>query len=241
MGSKRNVSMSVTTDTVKKVSAEPADAQENQDQLVGNDSQKKVLRTSRAKRGSKYTAARSLVDKTKRYSIAEAIELVKKTAYAKFDATITADAVVKDIGDQGSVAFPHSTGKSIRVAIVNDDLIAQIEAGTIDFDVLLTNPSYMPKLAKFARTLGPKGLMPNPKNGTITQDPEAKKKELETGKTALKSEKKAPLLHVMVGKTSFESQQLVENVEALVTALDFRLKKLTLSAAMSPGITIKVG
>lgn len=241
MGSKRNVSMSVTTDTVKKVSAEPTDAQENLDQTEGNDSQKKVLRTSRAKRGSKYTAARSLVDKTKRYSIAEAIELVKKTAYAKFDATITADAVVKDIGDQGSVAFPHSTGKSIRVAIVSDDLIAQIEAGTIDFDVLLTNPSYMPKLAKFARTLGPKGLMPNPKNGTITQDPEAKKKELETGKTALKSEKKAPLLHVIVGKTSFESQQLVENVEALVTALDFRLKKLTLSAAMSPGVTIKIG
>ena len=241
MGSKRNVSMSVTTDTVKKVSAEPADVQENQDQSLGSDSQKKVLRTSRAKRGSKYTAARSLVDKTKRYSIAEAIELVKKTAYAKFDATITADAVVKEIGDQGSVAFPHSTGKSIRVAIVSDDLIAQIEAGTIDFDVLLTNPSYMPKLAKFARTLGPKGLMPNPKNGTITQDPEAKKKELETGKTALKSEKKAPLLHVMVGKTSFESQQLVENVEALVAALDYRLKKLTLSAAMSPGVTIKVG
>ena len=99
----------------------------------------------------------------------------------------------------------------------------------------------MPKLAKYARVLGPKGLMPNPKSNTIVQDPEARKKELEKGKVAIKSERKAPLVHMLVGKTSFESNQLVENIEALVTALDYRLKKLTLSAAMGPGVKVKLG
>lgn len=247
MGAKRNVSMSVTEDTVKKVVSDDAVAESVADETAtagetGAAKAKKATakKSAKSSHSKRYVAARSIIDKTKSYTVAEAIELVKRSSYSKFDATITADAIVKEIGDQGSVAFPHSTGKSLRVAIASDELLFQLESGTIDFDVLLTTPAYMPKLAKYARLLGPKGMMPNPKNGTITQDPAARKKELETGKTALKSERKAPLLHVIVGKASFDNQKLVENVEALINALDFRLKKLTLSAAMGPGVKVQL-
>lgn len=239
MGSKRNVSMSVTTDTVKKVVVEEPLVEEidGTAQTTSNKSVKPV----KTKRGKRYVAARSIIDKTKPYSIAEAVELVKRTSYGKFDSSVSVDAIVREIGDQGSVSFPYSTGKTLRVAIASDEVLFELESGNVNFDVLLTTPVFMPKLAKYARVLGPKGLMPNPKNNTIVQDPEARKKELEKGKVAIKSERKAPLVHMLVGKTSFESNQLVENIEALVTALDYRLKKLTLSAAMGPGVKVKLG
>lgn len=239
MGSKRNVSMSTTTDTVKVVADEMAEADVDSAAQPGSASSK-TKKSTKAKRGKRYVAARSMIDKTKLYTVTEAVEMVKRSSFAKFDASITVDGVVREIGEQGSLSFPHSTGKTLTVAIVTDELIEQIEAGNIDFDVLLTTPAFMPKLAKFARVLGPKGLMPNPKNGTITQDPAAKKKELEKGKVTIKTEKKAPLIHVIVGKKSFESEKLVANIEALITTLDARLKKLTISAAMGPGIKIKL-
>ena len=239
MGSKRNVSMSTTTDTVKVVADEMVEA-DLDSAAQPSSATAKTKKSAHAKRGKRYVAARSIIDKTKLYTVAEAVEMVKRSSYAKFDASITVDGVVREIGEQGSLTFPHSTGKSFAVAIVTDELIEQIEAGNIDFDVLLTTPAFMPKLAKFARVLGPKGLMPNPKNGTITQDPAAKKKELEKGKVTIKTEKKAPLIHVIVGKKSFESDQLVANIEALIATLDARLKKLTISAAMGPGIKVKL-
>jgi large subunit ribosomal protein L1 len=117
-------------------------------------------------------------------------------------------------------------------------MLAQIEAGTIDFDILITEPHFMPKLAKHARVLGPKGLMPNPKNGTITPNPEIKKKELESGKMTIRTEKKAPLMHVTLGKTSMETKDLVENLNALIAALGPKAVKLTLAASMSPSVKV---
>jgi large subunit ribosomal protein L1 len=99
----------------------------------------------------------------------------------------------------------------------------------------------MKKLNKFAKILGPKGLMPNPKNGTLTDDPKKRKKELESGKTQVKTESKAPLMHVVIGKTSSDSKKLSENLNALVTAVDpKRIKKLTLASTMSPGIKVEL-
>ncbi|HNQ16803.1 MAG TPA: hypothetical protein PKJ26_02475 [Candidatus Woesebacteria bacterium] len=238
MGSKRNVSMSATTDTVKKVVVDEPVVEETDG--AAKTSEKKSTKVAKSRRGKRYVAARSIIDKTKPYTIAEAVELVKKTSYGKFDSSITVDATVKEIGDQGSVSFPHSTGKTLRIAIASDEVLFELESGNANFDVLLTTPAFMPKLAKYARLLGPKGLMPNPKNNTIVQDPEARKKELEKGKVSIKSERKAPLVHMIVGKTSFDSKQLVENIEALVTALDYRLKKLSISAAMGPGVKVKL-
>lgn len=238
MGSKRNVSMSVTTDTVKKVVADVPVEEETTS--AAKTTSKISTKKTQSRRGKRYVAARSMIDKTKGYSITEAVELVKRTSYGKFDSSISVDAIVRENGDQGSVSFPHSTGKTLRIAIASDEVLFELESGNANFDILLTTPAFMPKLVKYARLLGPKGLMPNPKNNTIVQDPEARKKELEKGKVAIKSERKAPLVHMVIGKTSFETKMLVENVEALVTALDYRLKKLTLSGAMGPGVKVKL-
>lgn len=191
-------------------------------------------------RSQKYVATRGQVDKTKLYDTFAAIELLKKLSYSSFDGTITADVVAREIGDTITMTFPHSTGKSIRATIVNDEVIANIEAGKLDFDVLITTAQYMPKLARLAKVLGPKGLMPNPKNGTITDNPEMKKKELEGGQVTIKTEKKAPLMHVTIGKVSADTKVLVENANALIAALGVKALKMTLSATMSPSVKISL-
>ncbi len=190
-------------------------------------------------RSRKYHAAKSRVDRTKSYPIAQAVELVIKTSYSKFPGSVVADLIVKDEKVSAEVTFPYSTGKVARVAIASDELIAKIEAGTIEFDVLVTHPSFMPKLARLAKVLGPKGLMPNPKNGTVSPDPEKRAKELAGGKTTVKTERKAPLMHVIIGKTNQEAKEISTNVETLVKAVGSgRITKLTLSATMSPGVKV---
>lgn len=191
-------------------------------------------------RSKKYVAARARVDKTRKYSIEEAVETVKKLSYSKFDGTVTLDGVVREVGTVSTLTLPHSTGKSIKVAIVDDEVLAQIEAGNIDFDALVTTPQYMPKLAKHARVLGPKGLMPNPKNGTVTPKPELKKAELEKGTFDLKTEKKRPVIHVTVGKTSMDTTALVENIDAVLNAAKGKIQSASISATMSPSVKIEV-
>lgn len=207
---------------------------ENKDKTPSKKPAKKQAHSSR------YRLARSQVDKTKLYDSTAAIDLIKKLSYSNFSGTITAEGVLLEVGDKFEMTFPHSTGKTIRVAIANDDLLKTIEAGVIDFDVLLTTPQFMPKLAKLARVLGPKGLMPNPKNGTITPHPEDRQKELEAGKTLIKTEKKAPLIHVNLGKTTDSTEALVENLEALKKAAGRRLLRLSIAATMSPGVKVIV-
>lgn len=234
MGSKKNVDMSENTDQVKVLADQQPTETVEASQTIKSAKATKVAR----QRGSKYVAVRSQVDKTKTYDTFAAVELIKKLSYSKFPGTMTADVVVREAGQTASVTFPHSTGRTLRVAIVNDEVIAQIEAGTIDFDILVTEPRYMPKLARHAKVLGPKGLMPNPKNGTITDNPELKKQELEGGKTQLKTEKKAPLMHVSLGKTNMDTKDLVENLNALIAALEGKIVKLSLSATMSPSVKV---
>ncbi|OIP73982.1 MAG: hypothetical protein AUK08_01840 [Candidatus Pacebacteria bacterium CG2_30_36_39] len=188
----------------------------------------------------KYAAVKSKVDKTKKYDLLAAVELVKKLSYTSFDGTITAELAVKEEGITVEVIMPHQAGKTKKVVIVDDKVLADIEAGTIDFDILVSSPQFMPKLAKFARVLGPKGLMPNPKNGTLTPNPERAVKELSAGKQMIKAERKAPLMHVNVGKVSLDSKKIVENVEALLKALKGKVVRMALSASMSPGVKVEI-
>lgn len=237
MGSKKNVSVDGSQDHVKIVSEDSAETLVSEISAEAQ-AETPAAKKTRAGRSERYRQMRALVDRNKFYTPQEAFELVKKTSYAKFAGTVSADLVLKETNNQLTVAFPHTTGKQLRVAIVDDDLLAKIQDGQIDFDVLLTTPQYMPKLAKLARILGPKGLMPNPKNNTIVSDPEKAKAELLGGKTVLKTERKAPLLHATLGKTTTSTSDLVENLEALIKATSGKTLKCTVSSTMSPGVKV---
>ncbi len=191
-------------------------------------------------RGKKYQEKRSLVDKTKSYPVAEAVELLKKMSYSRFVGTVEAHLQVKDAGVSATFTYPHSTGKSVRAAIVNEEIIENLTKGIIDFDILIARPEDMKNIAKFARILGPKGLMPNPKNGTVTPTPDKRKKELEAGAITLKTEKKAPLVHTTIGKLSMDDAKLVANVEALLKAFENKAVKLYLCASMSPSVRVSL-
>lgn len=195
--------------------------------------------TQKKQRSRRYRLSRSLIDRTKSHSLKDAIKLLRKISTTRFDATVEAHLNLAEIGIKQEVTFPHSTGRKTRVAIADDKLLKTIEAGKIDFDVLLAEPSMMSKIAKVAKILGPKGLMPNPKSGTITDNPQAKKKQLEGGQTLVKSEPKTPLMHVVIGKISLKDKQIVENITALIEAVQAKnITKLTLASSMSPGIRV---
>lgn len=197
-------------------------------------------------RSKKYKVVAGMVDKTKLYPLADAVALVKKTSLTKFDGTVELHINLNPMslgstkGDyRGSVSLPHGTGKEVKVAIADDALVAKIEAGTIDFDVLVAHPSMMSKLAKLAKTLGPKGLMPNPKNGTVSPTPEKRAKELSSGQVNFKAEPGNPIVHMPVGKVSFEDKKLVENVAAIFAAIgNSKIAKVTLTSTMGPGIKV---
>ena len=193
--------------------------------------------------GKAIMAAKSKVDRTKFYSVEEAVKLVKATNTTKFDATVTLHLNLnpKEKLTRAEVTFPHMAGAAKRVAIVSDELLKDIDAGKIEFDILLTTPAFMPKLAKYARVLGPKGLMPNPKSGTVTPNPEAKAKEFAGGKTVVKAEPKFPLMHITVGKVGQKPEELVANIMALVEAVKRKnITKAVLAATMSPGVKVQL-
>ncbi len=193
------------------------------------------------KNGKKIKAARAQVDKNKLYSPEEAIKLLKQVNIAKFNATVTLHLNLKERLPKVEVNFPYSTGKTKRIEIVTDKTLAKIEKGQLDFDILIATPAMMPKLAKYARILGPKGLMPNPKMGTVTNDPEKKKKELEGGKTIIKSEPKFPLMHVNIGKIEQKDTELIANLKTVLDAVKPKnILSATLASTMSPGIKIQI-
>lgn len=205
--------------------------------------------------GKKYRQAAELVDKTKQYELDEAIALAKKTAVVKFDASLEmhfnlgVDPKQADQMVRASVVLPAGTGKDKRVATITSDddkLIAKIEKGQIDFDVLITTPDMMPKLAKLAKILGPKGLMPNPKSGTVTTDVDKAVKEAKGGKVEFRVDKQS-IVHQAVGKVSFSDADLAKNIKALVAAVQKAkpasskgtyIKAVSLTTSMGPGIRL---
>lgn len=204
----------------------------------------KFIKANKKIRSKSYMAKVDLVDKNKNYSLSEAITLLPQLKRAKFDETVELHVTTTETGVSGSVSLPHGTGKQMRIAIADgadqkalDALIAKIDAGTIDFDILIATPESMPKLAKAARVLGPRGLMPNPKNGTVTPKPEEVAKKYEGGQINFKTESKFPLLHVAVGKVSFGEDKIKDNVKTVLRAIDSKkIKNVTLKSTMSPAI-----
>lgn len=237
--SRHNTDMSITNTEIKVVAVQDeATEMVEGAEVVADQTAKKT--SQKHLRSKKYQAVRAQVDKTRTYDAFSAMELVKRLSYTEFPGTLTADLVLreKETGTQVDITFPNSTGKTLRVAIASDELLEQVQNGQIDFDVLVSTPQYMPKLAKLAPVLGPRGLMPNPKNGTLTENPERKQKELEGGKITIKTERKAPLMHIVIGNTKMETKDLVENLQTLLDSLKNRVVKTTLTATMSPGVKV---
>lgn len=200
-----------------------------------------ITRPKIERRGKKYQAAAKQIEK-KAYTLKDALELAQKTNPSKFDATVEAhvrlgvDPRQADQNIRATVVLPHGNGKTIRVAVFapldeakkaaaagadiaeDEEFLKRLEKGEIDFDVLISTPAYMPKLGKFARLLGPKGLMPNPKAGTVTVDLEKAVKESKAGKVEYRVDKQA-IIHIGLGKTSFSAADLLENAETFFESL----------------------
>ena len=203
------------------------------------------------KRGKKYTEAAKLVDRATQYDVAEAISLVKKTAVAKFDETVEAhirlgvDGRHADQQVRGAVVLPHGTGKTVRVLVfAKGDKVAEAEAAGADFVGGV--------VGRLGRVLGPKGLMPNPKAGTVTMDVTKAVNDIKAGKIEYRLDK-ANIIHCPVGKASFTEEQLTENFNTLMDAIikakpasakGTYMKSVTVTSTMGPGIkvnTLKIG
>lgn len=193
-------------------------------------------------RGKKYNDVVILVDKNKKYSSTEAIELVKKTSYSKFDGSVEVHINVADKNLRGLVTLPHGTGKETRVKIADDTLITSIEKGSkIDFDILVASPDMMPKLARIAKILGPKGLMPNPKTGTIGPNPEKLAKDLSGNQIQWKTEANAPIIHALIGKVSFKTEELEANLSTLTKSIGKdKISSIFLKATMGPSVRVQI-
>ena len=221
-------------------------------------------------KGKKYAEAVKLVDKTKLYDPAESVEVLKKFDTAKFDETVelamnlNVDPKYADQQVRGAIVLPHGIGKSKSVLVFAqgekekeamdagadfvgaDDLVAKIQGGWTDFDVAIATPNMMGKVGRLGKILGPKGLMPNPKVGTVTMDVAKAVSESKAGKVEYRTDK-AGNIHSPIGKKSFDDQKLIENMTTLIdTIIKVKpsgakgqyIKSITLSSTMGPGIRI---
>ncbi len=224
------------------------------------------------KHGKKYQEAQKLIDKNKVYEVSEGIELVKKAATAKFDETVEAafrlgvDPKRADQQIRGAVVLPHGTGKVQRVLVFakgekakeaeaagadyvgESDMIAKIQGGWFEFDVVVATPDMMGEVGKLGRVLGPKGLMPNPKTGTVTFDVTKAVNEIKAGKIEYRVDKNGNI-HAPIGKVSFDSEKLAENLATLTETLNrvkpsaakgVYMKNVTISSTMGPGVRVAV-
>src|SRR3989339_519296 len=202
---------------------------------------KTVSIKSTVSKGKKYLEAKNMVDRSKFYTLSEAIQLLKKMKLVKFDQSVELHFVVDETGLKGEVELPFSTGKIVRVKIADDSVLSDLEKGKIEFDVLVTHPSFMPKLAKFAKVLGPKGLMPNPKAGTVSMKPEEVVKKFEKGMLRWKTEVKFPLIHQMIGKISNEEKNLIANAEKFIAAVGMsHIQNAFIKTTMSPSVKLEL-
>lgn len=226
--------------TTETASAEVVETQEPQTETVTEAAETHKVRHAKV-RSKKYQAAKSKVDVNKYYSLKEAVELVKTTSISKFEGKVEAHITAFDVGNVGEIAFPHMETASKKIVILNDTVLAEIKDGKVNFDILVATPATMPKLLPFARVLGPKGLMPNPKNGTLTDKPEEAVKKLSVAKTMVKTEKKSPVIHIVVGKVSQPAEELMANIKELIEVVKpTKIKKLAVCATMGPCVKIAV-
>jgi large subunit ribosomal protein L1 len=226
-----------------------------------------------AKKSKKYVDALKLVDRDTAYQVEEAIELVKKTATAKFDETVEVavrlgvDPKKADQQIRGAVVLPNGTGKTQRVLVFakgekakeaeaagadfvgDEDMINKINQGWFEFDVIVATPDMMAQVGKLGRVLGPKGLMPNPKTGTVTFDVTKAVNEIKAGKVEYRVDK-AGNIHVPIGKVSFETEKLSENFKTIIETLvkakpaaakGTYMKNVAIASTMGPGVRVNAG
>ncbi len=225
------------------------------------------------KRGKKYVEAAKNIDRSVQYDVEEAVGLVKKAAVAKFDETIEAhirtgcDGRHAEQQIRGAVVLPHGTGKSVKVLVIakgdkldeaqaagadfvgGEELVPKIQnEGWLDFDVVVATPDMMGVVGRLGRVLGPKGLMPNPKAGTVTMDVTKAVNDIKAGKIEYRLDK-TNIIHVPVGKASFTEEQLADNFQTLMDAINKAkpstvkgayLKSVTLTSTMGPGVKLNV-
>lgn len=221
-------------------------------------------RTRLERRSKGYRKSAELIEKGKAYSLKESLDLAQKTSSVKFDASVElhinlgVDPRQADQNIRASIVLPAGTGKTVRVAVFADDKVtgadvagveaitAELEKGTISFDVLVATPANMPKLGKYARLLGPRGLMPNPKSGTVTADVQKAVNEAKAGKVEYRVDSTG-IVHVAVGKVSFGTAKLLENAQAVMTSIKAAkpnsikgtyLKAVHVATTMGPSITV---
>lgn len=232
---------------------------------------KPVTRPRIERRGKKYQEAYKLVEKGKTYSLKDAVSLAIKTSPVKFDASLEAhvrlgvDPRQADQNIRTTIVLPNGSGKTVRVAVFapldvcktakaagadiaeDEDFLKQLDKGVIDFDVLISTPAYMPKLGKYARLLGPKGLMPNPKAGTVTMDVEKAVKESKAGKVEYRVDKQS-IVHIGLGKVSFGADKLLENANTFFESLKSQkpaslkgtyVKSVFITTTMGPSIAVE--
>lgn len=221
--------------------------------------------------GKKFEAARKLIDKPA-YTLPDAMPLVKKAAFVKFDETVEVamrlgvDPKHADQMVRGTIVLPHGLGKSKRVIVIasgdkvregreagaddvgGEDLVQKIQSGWLDFDAVVATPDMMKSVGRLGKVLGPRGLMPNPKTGTVTLDVARAVKEVKAGKVEFRTDKTG-IIHCPVGKVSFGAEKLAENAQALIssvikakpaTAKGRYVKSIVISSTMGPGIPIDV-
>ncbi len=232
----------------------------------------KPPRSKLERRGKNFRKAAESIDKDKVYSLAEAVELAVKTNPVKFDATVELHARLgvdprqADQNVRDTVVLPAGTGKSVRVAVfadaddaaiakkagadiaAGDEFLQQLDKGTLDFDVLIATPAMMPKLGKYARVLGPKGLMPNPKSGTVTTDVQKAVSEAKAGKVEYRVDSTG-IVHVGFGKVSFGKEKLLDNAKTLTASIKSNkpasikgsyVKSLFVTTTMGPSIKVDI-
>lgn len=233
---------------------------------------KPVTRPLIERRSKKYQEASKKLDTTKLYELNEALGLAVETSTTKFDSSVevhvrlAVDPRQADQNVRATVSLPHGTGKTIRVAVFapesehaaakkagadvvgDDELLKQLDKENLNFDILVATPQYMPKLGKYARLLGPRGLMPNPKAGTVATDVAKAVTDAKTGKVEYRVDKQA-IVHLAIGKVSFGAAKLIENANSFFASLNSQkpaslkgvyVKSITVTTTMGPGIKVEV-
>lgn len=258
-----------------KALREEAERQAKEDRKTSTDTEavkpKKVAPPTRSRlerRAKGYRKSSEQLEKGKKYSLNEAVALAKQTSHVKFDATVelhvnlNVDPKLADQNVRDTVALPAGTGKTLKIAVFTDEadeakkagadiagtdeIIAMLDKGTTDFDILISTPKLMPQLGKYARTLGPRGLMPNPKSGTVAADVAKAVAEAKAGRVEYRVDSTG-IIHLGVGKVSFDAQKLTDNIQAVLTSLKANkpgslkgtyIQKIYLTTSMGPSVNV---
>lgn len=255
----------------KEARKEAGDTSPQSEEAAAKRGPKPTIRPLIERRGKGYRKVAEKVEKSKVYPLADALKLAVETNPAKFDASVevhvrlNVDPRQADQNIRATVSLPHGTGKTIRVAVFapeseheaakkagadivgDEDFLKQLEAEKLDFDTLITSPQYMPKLGKHARLLGPRGLMPNPKAGTVATDITKAVNEAKAGKVEYRVDKQA-IIHLSIGKVSFGADKLIDNANTFFDSLGAQrptsikggyVKSISISTTMGPGIKVE--